>query len=139
MPAPSSIQTNGATSPLPKTIVIRWDGNALPVLVTAVERFRTRLEKLTGQPIRFVSSSADASAFTITLHCAGKDGAFPALDMPEQYALTVSASGATLDAAGPVGILHGLASLLQLAGRDATGAVITHASLNDAPASAGAG
>lgn len=133
MPAPASIQTDGATSPLPKTIVIRWDGKALSVLATAVERFRTRLEKLTGQPIRFVSSSADASAFTITLHCAGKDGAFPALDMPEQYALTVSASGATLDAAGPAGILHGLASLLQLAGRDATGAVITHASLNDTP------
>lgn len=133
LPAPSSVQTDGSAFALPQTFAVVWHGKKTALLEKAVERFRLRLEKISGQKISFTAPSSDPNLFTLTITCDEAGNPPPSLTMQEDYTLATSASGITLSATQPFGILHGLASTLQLVTRTQTGAVITQATLSDAP------
>lgn len=133
MPAPSSLQTDGGQTVLPATIHVQWVGVKTPVLVEAVERFHTNLEKVSGKSIKLTELPSGTSDFTLQIQSTNTAPRIPSLNMQEHYALTVSQAGATLDADGPIGVLRGLSTLVQLVERTATEAVLTHAVIDDSP------
>lgn len=131
MPAPRSATLGPAAFALPGSLSVRWDGIRLPVLTQAVERFRDRLSLLSGQAMRF--QTGEGAPLTLTIRCLDRDPGFRGLAMKEDYTLDVASQGIVLTASGPAGVLHGLTTLLQLVGRDATRAVMTPAHIVDSP------
>lgn len=133
MPAPAHMRVEPSSSSLPQNISIKWVGKKNALLVQALERFRSRLEKLSGQTIVFLSTPESNAPFSITLDCHTLEPTFPALSMQESYTLTSSQNGLSLSAQSQAGILHGLASALQLVERHENNAVLHHATLADSP------
>ncbi len=79
----------------------------------ALDRFMHHLSARTGVAFeRSYSTETDGPLFSI--HCDGPGLRVQALNEDESYHLTVSGKGVELTAANPLGILHGLETLLQL-------------------------
>ena len=79
----------------------------------ATQRFLRHLAMRTGAPFdRHFAGALEGPALVI--HCAGDGRRVQALDEDESYHLSVSQTGIQLTAANPLGIMHGLETLLQL-------------------------
>lgn len=79
----------------------------------ALDRFVRDLSVRTGVPFdRHFSGTPDGPLFVI--HCAGPGPHVQALEEDESYHLAVDGKGIELTAANPLGIMHGLETLLQL-------------------------
>lgn len=133
MPAPASLHILPTSSTLPSHIAIKWAGQKNSQLEHALERFRTRLEKLSGQKIIFVEYSQNTTNFTLTLNSLTQGKPLPYLGMQEHYSLEITDHTLAVTAENPFGILHGLTSALQLVERNENNAQLYHAVLDDAP------
>ncbi|MDP8982821.1 MAG: family 20 glycosylhydrolase [Acidobacteriota bacterium] len=83
----------------------------------AADRLTARLSVLTGAKI------GGSGARKLVIHCAGVGAPVQKLGEDEGYMLDVSSAGAKLEAANPLGALHGMETFLQLA---ASGAPAVH-------------
>jgi hexosaminidase len=113
MPLPASVQSEVGWLPVPQRFVVSWEGYREARMDAAVERAVRRLEKKTGMPIQKALGLSGAKP-TLTIHCARPGKLVQSVSEDESYRLTVTGEQATLSAPTPLGVLHGLETLLQL-------------------------
>ncbi|AXC11707.1 Beta-hexosaminidase [Acidisarcina polymorpha] len=98
----------------------------------AVARFLKNLSTETGVPYdRRFDGTPDGA--TLSIRCTGVGRRVQAVDEDESYHLSVSGTGVELTAANPLGILHGLETLLQLVEPGPHGWRIPYVRIDDAP------
>lgn len=111
MPQPSSLAAHSGSLPLDASFTVRVDGYREPRLDRAVERLQHHLTQQTG--IHFFADAAGQHP-QLVLRAKGPSKPVQELGEDESYQLEVTPAGATLSAANPLGILHGLATFAQL-------------------------
>lgn len=129
MPVPASVQSGSGQLPITQSFSVAVSGAHDASLDGAVERFTTRLAKLTGIPFR----PAAGSTATLTVHAEHGREAVQKLGEDESYELAVTGSGATLNSATTLGALHGLQTFLQLVTITPTGFAAPAVTIKDQP------
>ncbi|MBF0861623.1 family 20 glycosylhydrolase [Gluconobacter kanchanaburiensis] len=125
LPVPQSVSVSNGVASIGAGVQVVWDTRPSPLLQRAVTRFMTHLAATIGP---------EEKGEPYVLHIsAGQDRAYLSVDEKERYALTTSETGARLEADGPAGVLHGLATLLQLVRSTPDGAVLVRLHIEDAP------
>lgn len=125
LPVPQSVSVPNGVAPIGGGVQIVWDTRPTPLLQRAAARFTTRLAAIAGP-------AGQGDPYVLHLS-AGPDRAYLSVDEKERYALTTGAKGARLEADGPAGVIHGLATLLQLVRTTPDGAVVERIHIEDAP------
>jgi hexosaminidase len=110
MPMPASVQTGTGQLVITPSFSVAVTGSHDASLDSAVQRFVKQLSKQTGIPIR----PKGGAAATLQIHADKGREAVQKLGEDEAYTLTVTDSGAQLNAPTPLGVLNGLATFLQL-------------------------
>lgn len=113
MPWPAKITTGQGVFAVPQDLQVQIQGEREARVGAAVDRFRERLAKQTGRPIP-PKDQVQSSAATLTVRCEHKGKDVQELGEDESYRLEITPTGATLDAPGPLGVIHGLQTFLQL-------------------------
>ncbi|MCW4580196.1 beta-N-acetylhexosaminidase [Gluconacetobacter entanii] len=127
MPRPHSVTLSGQDVAVTGGVRIEWAGRPTPMLRRAAERFSARFAMLAGAP------SAGGTPLVLRISSRA-DPAYLSVHEREHYTLNVTAqNGISLDADGPAGVVHGLATLLQLVVQTPQGPVIHEATIDDAP------
>jgi len=126
MPWPKAVTNATGVLPVDDGLRIVWSGRRDARLERAAARFQQALAQRTGQPstgrgatLEIVVDAADPKALTTNAR--------------EDYRLTVSAQGVRLQAAGPTGVLRGLATLRQLVQPGEQGFELPLVTIDDAP------
>lgn len=127
---------------MPQPAVVAWKSGELmisgpfrakvtgcqePLTNRALERFQSDAGALRGH-----AALAGAGPL-LDVRCRDRSGGYLTLASKEAYRLDVSAGGVTIDADGPAGVLHGLATLRQLVGRGAGPAALPFTRIEDKP------
>ncbi|MFZ0733298.1 MAG: family 20 glycosylhydrolase [Candidatus Sulfotelmatobacter sp.] len=110
MPMPSNVQTGSGQLPITQSFSVAITGTQDPSLEAEVQRFTAVLSRITGIPFR--PKPGDTPALTV--HADHGREAIQKLGEDESYELTVSASGAQLNAPTALGAIRGLQTFLQL-------------------------
>lgn len=131
MPWPSQIDLKSGSLSLDHPLRIEVSGCDARV-THAVERFRAQLSTQTGNPYRHQDPEAKDN-LPLAIHCAGTGLAVQSVNEDESYTLNVDAAGAKLDAPTPLGAMHGLQTLLQLAEWGPKGWDIPAVAIQDTP------
>lgn len=98
----------------------------------ALTRFERNLSIRTGVPFdQPFFGTPNGPRFII--HCAGRGLPVQALEEDESYHLSIDGSRIELTAANPLGIMHGLQTVLQLVESGPQGWVLPEVSIDDAP------
>jgi hexosaminidase len=131
MPAPAHLMTTGAGQlTISSNFVISSRGCEGDTRVErAVERFRVNLGRRAG--LKFESSAIGPPDMEIMCREAGEK--VQKLGEDESYRLWVSEHAIRLEAGNPLGVIHGLQTLLQLAQPGSDGAVVPIISIVDSP------
>ena len=131
MPWPSSVQQGSSELRIDATFSVALTGHTEPRLEHAVARFLTQLNRETAFPN--LAKGATSGKATLTIHTdhAGKE--IQELGEDESYTLEVTADGAKLNAATPLGTMHGLQTFLQLVEPGASGFDVPVVTINDQP------
>ena len=131
MPAPSGLQMGTGHLTVDSSFSVALTGHTEPRLDRAVERFLHQLALQTAIP-RFAKpvSAAKATLIIRTDH-ASKE--IQELGEDESYDLEVSADGAKLTAATPLGTMHGLQTFLQLVEVSPDGFAAPGVTIHDKP------
>lgn len=98
----------------------------------AIQRSLHELEYKTGTPIS-KKVGAEATGSTLVVDVQGAGQAIQSIDEDESYSLSVTSSGATLQAATVVGAMRGLQTFLQLLQTQPTGYFFPAVQIDDAP------
>lgn len=98
----------------------------------AVNRFVHDLSVRTGSPLEQRFSEAPEGPLFV-IHCAGSGLRVQRVDEDESYHLTVADTGIELTAANPLGIMHGLQTVLQLVEFGPRGWVVPNVRIDDTP------
>jgi hexosaminidase len=131
MPLPSSYQIGNGRLLVQLSFSTALTGYREPRLERATQRFLTNLSRQTGMPLGMnIGDSADASLVIHTDH-ASKE--VQELGEDESYSLTVSPTGAKLEAATPLGTMHGLETFLQLVEVTPEGFAVPAITIQDKP------
>jgi hexosaminidase len=112
MPAPAHVQLGNGSLRIDSSFAVALTGHTEARLDHAVQRFQRQLSLQTAIP--FPAKAPPSSKSTLEIHTdhASKEVQEPGED--ESYILKVTPDGATLTAATPLGVLHGLQTFLQL-------------------------
>lgn len=126
MPLPRVASFDGGMLPLGGGVRVSWDqGRPTPLLERAASRFATRLSML---------SAPRAGVAPVLVHISvEEDPAYLSVREKEHYTLQVDANGVVLKADGPAGVLHGLATVLQLVEKTPQGDALATGSIDDTP------
>ena len=130
MPVPAELNMGAGKMRLDSSFSVAIAGFADGRMHRAVGRALTRLEARIGQAVRRDSSSGRPG---LTLRIGGAGEPVQTPDEDESYRLTVTSTGAELEAATVVGGLRGLETFLQLMSGDATGFYLPEAAIADQP------
>jgi hexosaminidase len=129
MPMPASVQRGSGQLTITSSFSVAITGTHDPSIDYGVKRFAVQLSELTGIPIRPKAGSAP----TIEVHADRGRETIQKLGEGESYELTVSESGAKLNAATTLGALHGLQTFLQLVTITPTGFTAPAVAIKDQP------
>src|SRR5258708_22186435 len=110
MPMPAKVQTGTGQFAVNPSFKVALHGCDDARIKRASERFLKNLSRRTGIPL---SSNSDSAA-NFTIECRGQGASVQKLGEDESYRLEVSPAKVHLDAANPLGALHGLQTFLQL-------------------------
>ncbi len=130
MPMPSSVQPGTGQLLIDRTFSVAVGGSHDASLDREVRRFDAQLSKQTG--IRFGQHAAGPNP-TLSIHADHSREPVQKLGEDESYELSISNSEAKLAAPNPLGILHGLQTLLQLVQPTATGFALPAVTIKDQP------
>ena len=114
LPQPTQVKLGSGQMPLRDGFIVRYSGMQDPRIEHTVARLYDRLSRKLG----FVVMQEPAMSETplaLTIECDKKDGKVQTVQDDESYSLAVTAEGATLHAAEPLGVLRGLETFYQLA------------------------
>ncbi len=126
---PASVQTSAGQLPITSSFSIAVAGVHDASLDEEVQRFQTQLSRQTGIPLH---PAAGATA-ALQIHAEHGREAVQRLGEDESYELTVTDSGAKLNAPTPLGILRGLQTFLQLVQITPTGFGVPAVIIKDQP------
>ncbi len=113
MPQPANVQPGTGALRIDANFAVALTGYSEPRLDRAAERFLLQLQRQTGLLISPHSAKSDSSKATLVVHTDHAGKAIQELGEDESYTLEVTASGAKLSAANPLGVLRGLQTFLQ--------------------------
>ncbi|MBB2205211.1 beta-N-acetylhexosaminidase [Gluconacetobacter takamatsuzukensis] len=134
MPVPSSVAFPGGSLPLGGGFVVSWSRPPSAMMQAAAGRFLRRADALAGRVLPAGDGPVDPKAAPVPVRIeAGQDAGWLTTRAKEDYRLVVGPDGATLTADGPDGVMHGLATLAQLIGRDENGPKLAFATIADHP------
>jgi hexosaminidase len=127
MPQPVSAAFAPGALPLLAPFTATTSGCPQPLVGRAVARAQAdiALQRSLADPF--------GSGPPLTIHCRDAEAGFLTAVAQEGYRLEVDAQGVRIDADGPAGALHGLATLRQLAGVGTGPAAIPFVRIDDAP------
>jgi len=129
MPEPASLSTTDGAFPIQSSLTVALTGASSPALQAYTLRSLKRLEDKTGTPLpRQLSATG-----TVTLHVAGAGPAVQTFDEDESYSLTSTPTAVQIEAATPLGAMHALETLLQLAQPGGSGFIIPAVTIHDSP------
>jgi len=131
MPWPAKIAMGEGSLPIDENFDISTLGAPDPRIHAAAGRFIRQLALQTGIPLREVFRDPSHAKFVIRCDSAGE--AIQKLGEDESYRLEVTPQQARLSAANPLGILHGLATFLQLVEPGAASFVVPAVVIEDKP------
>jgi hexosaminidase len=131
MPIPSTVQIGTGRLLVDSSFSVGLTGYTEPRLDRAVERFLRQLSRQTAIPLAAKPSVTAKAVLVIHTDHASKE--IQELGEDESYVLEVSASGAKLNAATPLGTLHGLQTFLQLVEVSPDGFAAVAVTINDKP------
>src|SRR3954469_2804080 len=129
MPMPASVQQTAGQLPIDQTFSVEITGNHDASLDAAVQRFTKQLSAQTGIPFR---PKAGAPAI-LTIHADHGREAVQKLGEDESYELTITSSGAKINAPTALGVLRGLATFAQLAQITPAGFSVPAVTIKDQP------
>jgi hexosaminidase len=131
MPWPSSVQQGSGELLIDAGFSMSLTGYTEPRLERAVTRFYRQLGKETALPLSYARPLAGRITLTIHTDHAGKE--IQELGEDESYSLEITPAGAKLNAATPLGTLHGLQTFLQLVEAGATSFDVPAVTIQDQP------
>jgi len=112
IPVPAKLQPGSGRWVVQQGFTIAITGADDQRVHAAAQRFVDHLSRATGIPLQFLSAQPEKA--TISIHCQRAGEKVQKLGEDESYLLDVSQSGAKLSAPTPLGVIHGLQTLLQL-------------------------
>lgn len=131
MPMPASVRVGNGALAITPTFAVAIEGYHEPRLERAVERFCSELSRRTGF---FISAEiAEPGKATLVIHAERASKAVQELGEDESYVLDVSGAGAKIEAANPLGVMHGMETFLQLVAITPTGFAAPAVHIEDAP------
>lgn len=130
MPLPASMVAHDGLLRVDSSFSIQMAGYREARLDRAADRLVHHLTQQTG--ISFFRDAPGQHA-QLTVHTAGASKPVQQLGEDESYQLDITGAGATLTAANPLGILHGLATFAQLVHATPTGFAADAVSISDRP------
>ena len=126
---PASVQTGTGQLAITSSFSVAVTGSHDASLDSAVQRFVKQLSTQTGIPIR----PKEGAAATLQIHADKGREAVQKLGEDESYTLTVTDSGAQLNAPTPLGVLNGVATFLQLVQITPNGFAVPAVTIKDQP------
>jgi hexosaminidase len=130
MPMPSSVQQSSGSLPIDANFTVALTGYSEPRLEHSVDRFLRQIEKQTGIP-HLASATSTGQTTTLVVKTDHASKPVQELGEDESYSLEVSPGGAKLNAATPLGTMHGLQTFLQLIEISPNGFVVPAVSIQD--------
>jgi len=112
MPQPASVKSGSGALRIDANFTVVFTGHTEPRLERAGERFLTQLHRQTA--LLLAKSANNLSQATLLVHTDHASKEIQELGEDESYTLEVTATGAKLNAANPLGVLRGLQTFLQL-------------------------
>jgi hexosaminidase len=110
MPLPASVQTGSGSLRIDSSFSVALIGHTEARLDRAVQRFLRQLTRETALPL----SAKTSPRATLIIHTDHASKEVQELSEDESYTLEISSDGAKIDAATPLGSMHGLQTFLQL-------------------------
>jgi hexosaminidase len=126
LPVPSKVEPGSGSMRVDAAFLVRQSGHTEARIDHAVNRLYERLALKLATPIPPVKL-ASQTPVVLEIQCAGPSAKVQQAQEDESYDLEVRANGATLKAANPLGVMHGLETFYQLVtiGADTYGAAPT--------------
>jgi len=131
MPQPASLAPGSGALRIDANFSVAFTGHSEPRLRHAADRFFAQLQQQTGLS-RFAGKKDNSSA-TLIIHTDHASKDVQELGEDESYTLEVTSTGAKLNAANPLGVLHGLQTFLQLVEVTADGFAAPAVTVKDQP------
>ncbi len=131
MPVPASVQPGNGSLRVDASFSVALTGYTEARLDRAVQRFQQQPFRQTAIPFSPKAPGSTKAALAVHTDRAGKD--VQELGEDESYTLEVTADGAKLTAATPVGTLHGLQTFLQLVAVGPDGFAVPAVTIQDQP------
>jgi len=131
MPQPASLAPGSGALRIDANFSVAFTGHSEPRLRHAADRFFAQLQQQTGLS-RFAGKKDNSSA-TLIIHTDHASKDVQELGEDESYTLEVTSTGAKLNAANPLGVLHGLQTFLQLVEVTADGFAAPVVTVKDQP------
>jgi len=128
MPMPAGVQAGQGQLAITADFSVSVTGSRDAALDREVQRFQTQLARQTGIFIRPKAGNA-----TLTVHADHAREAIQKLGEDESYELTISSSGAQLNAPTPLGVIRGLQTFLQLVQITPSGFSVPAVTIKDQP------
>jgi hexosaminidase len=132
MPVPASVQLGSGSLRLDSSFSVSTSGYTEPRLQRAVQRFQLQLSRQTALPISAKATPATAKP-TLLIHTDHASKEVQEIGEDESYVLEVNADGAKLNAATPLGAMHGLQTFLQLVEVTPDGFALPAVTIQDKP------
>lgn len=130
MPYPSSVVRGSGEFPIDSHFGVALQGYQEPRLERAKQRFLQNLSRQTGIPLWREAQFNQPQLF---INTKGPSAPVQQLDEDESYHLVITPSGIHLDAPNPLGILHGLQTILQLVRITPQGFSVPAVTIDDRP------
>ena len=131
MPMPSFVQSGVGQLPVDRSFSVAITGFRDATLERGVQRFVAELSRQTGMSLK--QTPADSTNPTLLIRAVHGSERVQKLGEDESYELVINESGAKLTAPSPLGILHGLQTVLQLVETTANGFVVPVVTIKDQP------
>ena len=131
MPWPSSVQAGSGSLRIDASFSVAQTGHTEARLDRAVQRFLQQLSRQTAIP--FPSKGSGSSKATLVVHTDHASKEVQEVGEDETYVLEVTADGAKLTAATPLGTMHGLQTFLQLVEVSPDGFALPGVTIQDQP------
>lgn len=131
IPYPAQVEFGSGEFIIDNTFSVSLSGHPEPRLDRAVQRFIVTVVRQTGIPLQHpITRSTDAK---LQIHCDSKGESVQKLGEDESYSLQVTQTGIRLDAPTPLGVLHGIETVLQLITAGHKGFSILAVNIQDHP------
>src|SRR6267142_461449 len=131
LPVPAQVQAESGSLRVDSSFSVALTGYAEPRLDRAADRFLRQLAQQTAFPLSLKPTKNAKATLIIQTEHASKE--IQEVGEDESYVLELSATGAKLTAATPLGSMHGLPTFLQLVNVSADGFAAPAVTIHDKP------